>query len=134
MFNEYIHAFVTEKPSDAFVFDREYLKELNREIGNARKEVPGYFYAMKITNFIELHNRMGKLCMGFIKDGCMEKEEQCSLCKETNWIGPRLGRIPKPHPDSQRKSHYMDVSETSNCGDKTKRFPDQLMSLHLVQF
>ena len=54
VFNEYIYAFVTEKQSDAFFLNREYLKEFNRKSGNARKEVPGYFFAMKITNFIEL--------------------------------------------------------------------------------
>ena len=48
VFNEYIHAFVTEKPSDAFFFNREYLKEFNTKYGNARKEVPSHFYAMKI--------------------------------------------------------------------------------------
>ena len=67
MFNEYIHAFITEKPTDTFLFNRDYLKEFNRKSGNPRKVVPGYFYAMKITIEIELHYRTEELHMQFIK-------------------------------------------------------------------
>ena len=76
---------------------------------------------MKITNFIELHYRVGELYMEFIKDGCMEKGEQCSWCKETKWIGPKFERVPEPHPDSQKKGHYMDVFETPNYVDEAKK-------------
>ena len=76
---------------------------------------------MKITNFIELHYRVGELYMEFIKDGCMEKGEQRSWCKETKWIGPKFERVPEPHPDSQRKGHYMDVFETRNYVDEAKK-------------
>ena len=37
VFNKYIHTFVTEKPSDGFLFNRKYLKEFNRKSGNACK-------------------------------------------------------------------------------------------------
>ena len=121
VFNEYIHSFVTEKPSDAFFFNRKYLKEFNRKSGNPRKEVPGYFYAMNITNFIELHHRVGELYMEFIKAGCMEMGEQCSWCKETKWIGLKFERVPEPHPDSQRKGQYMEVFETPNYADEAEK-------------
>ena len=78
--NEYIHSFVTEKPSDAFFFNRKHLKEFNRKVEMLeREDVPGYFYAMKITNSIELHYRADELYIEFIKDGFMEKRETVFL-------------------------------------------------------
>ena len=73
--NVHIHAFVIEKPSDAFFFNRKNLKEFKRKSVNDQKGVLGYFNTMEITNFIELHYRIGDLYMEFSKDGCMKKGE-----------------------------------------------------------
>ena len=116
VFNEYIHSFVTVKPEEAFFFNREYITQYNKSSGESQTETPGYYYCAKIVKFIKDHYRVGELYMEFIKDGCKEKDESqhCNWCKETEWRGPVMSRVPEPCPDKDNQGHYMDVFESSN--------------------
>ena len=76
---------------------------------------------MKITNFVELHYRVGELYMEFIKYGCMEKKRTVFLVQRDKWIGPKFERVLEPCSDSQRRGHYMDVFETPNYVDEAKK-------------
>jgi hypothetical protein len=44
VFNEDIHSFVTDKPEDAFFFNREYINQFNKTSGETQIETPGYHY------------------------------------------------------------------------------------------
>ena len=116
VFNEYIHSFVTVKPEEAFFFNREYITQFNKSTGENQTEIPGYYYCVKIMKFIKDHYHVGELYMEFIKDGCKEKDESqhCNWCKETEWRGPVMSRVPEPCPDKDNQGHYMDVFKSSN--------------------
>ena len=81
VFNEYTHAFVTEKPSDAFFSNRENLREVNRKSVNVHEEVPGY--AIRITNFIQLHYRIGGALHGKGRAAFLVQRDQI----DWPWIG-----------------------------------------------
>ena len=109
---------LTEKPSDAFFFNNEHLKQFQKATDGTKKETPGYFYIMKILKFIEEHYRVGDLYMEYIKDGCKETSgQQCDWCSTTGWIGPVMSRIPEPIPDKEHQGYYKDVFDTPSSTD-----------------
>ena len=132
VFSDYIHCSMTEKPSDAFFFNNELLKQFQKATDGTKKETPGYFYIMKMLKFIEEHYRVCDLYMEYIKDGCDERSgEQCDWCSTTEWIEPVMSRIPEPMPDRQNQGHYKDVFDTpSSTDDSGKPHPIDEFSPH----
>jgi hypothetical protein len=112
VFNEYIHAYTTEKVDEAFFLPvhKDLLKQFQSLGGNKQKQVPGYHYISEINQFIQQHYHVGELFMEFIKGGCMESgRELCQVCENNEWISPKMSRIPQPVPSSINLGHYEDV-------------------------
>ena len=79
-----------------------------------KQSVPGYHYITKVMTFFEKHYHNGKLYFEYIKEGCLEtNQEPCDKCMNVEWVGPRCSRVPSPMPDPNNEGHYLPLSDTS---------------------
>lgn len=127
--SEYIKSFVSEKPNDGLFFNQDLLKEYSSKTSEQRKSVPGATYIKKIIDFRDSHYQHGELYMEYLKGDCSKSSSdgrQCAQCQSSEWISPKMSRIPRPVPDTSRlpEFRYKDMFETYNHESEHSRLPD----------
>ena len=125
--SSYIKSFVTEKEQDAFFFNKDQLQEFARAPEGQKKNVAGYHYFSKITGYIDSHYETGELYTEFLKDDCTRKSEKsCTTCT-SGWIGPVMGRIPRPFPDETTFKYKSVFESPADSSEGVPRPPDDFM-------
>ena len=113
--SEYIKFLVAEGPDDGLFFNQGQLKEYFLSNRNERKiAVPGAACIRKIINFRDTHYERGESYFEYLKGDCSRtssNNQSCAHCKDSEWVGPEMSRIPRPWPDESRmpEHHYRDV-------------------------
>ena len=60
IFSEFIDCYVTKESDEAFFFNKATLKVYQWQAGMKKKEIHGYYYITKITDFMEKHYNVGE--------------------------------------------------------------------------
>ena len=112
--HEHIKAYLTKPTDEQFIFNSEELDKFqNTNNIEAKIQLPGGAYIMKVMDFISSHYKEGELFMEYIKLGCLEsKDTPCDFCTDHPWIGPPTTRVPQPVRDAQNTMHYLPLEET----------------------
>jgi hypothetical protein len=76
--------------------------------------MPGYHYFKKVLAFTENHFKIGEKYFEYVRHYCTDSAlSPCAFCFETDWVGSKCTRIPKPMPDySADGLHYKSVFHT----------------------
>lgn len=116
---EFIDSQLTPNEDVSFFFNTVYVKEYQQSSASARPTVPGYHYMKKLETFNEAHVQTGELYLEFLRESCASANQGdcCEYCRNTEWHGPVMARIPRPFPDRANEGHYLDVFSTPNTND-----------------
>ena len=111
---EYVKSFLSEEHDRGFFHSHDHLKLfIDNRNKKQQQNVPGYYHFKKIDLFINNHYQIGELYQEFIKEGCKKTTgDICDFCSSCIWVGPRMGRIPRPEPDPENPGHYKNVFQT----------------------
>ena len=136
--SEYIKSLVSNKPDEGLFFNQDVLKEYNSKSIEQKKEVPGASYIKKIIDFRDKHYQQGELYLEFLKGDCSKAStdrQPCTECVESEWIGPPMGRIPRPVPDTAKLPNfkYKDVFDSYTDDGAGSRLPDDWQPRHNIK-
>ena len=112
--NGYMKAYTSQKNENLFFNNHQRLKEYINASEKERKSIPGSHYSKKVETFMDTHFEIGEKYLEYVRHSCsISGEAPCDLCAESNWVGGKCARIPKPMPDySVDGLHYMSVLHT----------------------
>ena len=76
--------------------------------------MPGYHYFKKVLAFTENHFEIGRKYLEYVRHYCADSaQSSCAFCSESDWVGSKCTKIPKPMPDySADGLHYTSVFYT----------------------
>ena len=112
---DFIRRFPSQKSEDLFFVDQNRIKRYTDAAQGIKQSLPGSSYYKKMFDFIDDRYDIGELNMEYKRELCVEKKgDICSFCRDTNWTGPEMNRIPRPWPDYTKlpECHYKHVEET----------------------
>ena len=107
-----------------FFSDKEYLAKFLSTSGKERKRLPGAAYYEKLTEFMDLHLKVGMKYLEFIKFDCIKTlGKPCTFCDKNSWVGPPCSKVPQPMPDyeSLPEYHYKHLDSTPTNIDGVTR-------------
>ena len=110
----YLKAYKSDQLHDLFFYDKSFLLNYHEKSEKERKNLPGYFYYSKISNFMDGHFHIGMKYLEYLKDDCIKNDGiQCSFCSSHPWVGPKTGRVPQPYPNNEAlpQYHYLHVDD-----------------------